>query len=95
MNICYVLHSPLLDKYYVGITRESVEQRILKHNTQYYGQKFTAITNDWELFLAIECSSIEQAMAIEKHIKKMKSRIYIQNLKTYPDIIQKLFLKYP
>ena len=32
-------------------------------------------------------------MAIEKHIKNMKSKIYIQNLAKYPEMTQKLLLK--
>jgi putative endonuclease len=31
---------------------------------------------------------------IEQHIKKMKSKVYIQNLKRYPEILQKLINKY-
>jgi putative endonuclease len=82
MNICYIIYSP------------SFEERILKHNAKQYGQKYTSFTNDWKLFISIECSTVTQAMAVEKHIKKMKSRVYIQNLKTYPGIIEKLLQKY-
>lgn len=35
-----------------------------------------------------------QAMQVEKHIKSMKSRIYIENLKRYPEMIIKLIEKY-
>lgn len=31
---------------------------------------------------------------IENHIKKMKSKIYIENLKKYPEMASKLILKY-
>jgi putative endonuclease len=31
---------------------------------------------------------------IEKHIKRMKSRVYIENLKKYPDVINRLKEKY-
>jgi putative endonuclease len=31
---------------------------------------------------------------IEEHIKKMKSKVYIQNLKKYPDMVKKLIAKY-
>ena len=94
MNLCYIIYSPSFDAYYIGITHETAEERIKKHNSKHYGSKFTAFTNDWILFISIECEKISQAMAIEKHIKKMKSRVYIQNLKTYPDIIEKLLKKY-
>ncbi|MBU3927300.1 MAG: sugar nucleotide-binding protein, partial [Bacteroidetes bacterium] len=61
----------------------------------YYGKtKFTANAKDWTLFLSIDCHSIEQAQRIEHHIKRMKSKKYIQNLLTYPEISIKLLLKY-
>ncbi len=56
--------------------------------------KFTANAEDWELFLKIECGSKSQGLNIEKHIKKMKSKIYIENLIKYPDIILRLKEKY-
>jgi len=73
----------------------ATEERLDKHNYAFYGyNKFTASTSDWQLFLAIECKSIGQARKIEAHIKKMKSRKYIQNLLTYPEMIERLLSKY-
>ena len=57
-------------------------------------RKFTYRANDWEVFLKIDCESKEQAVGIEKHIKKMKSSIYIRNLKKYPEIQKRLLAKY-
>lgn len=57
-------------------------------------RKFTANANDWKLFLLISCKSKTQALSIEKHIKKMKSKTYIENLKKYPEMIDKLKSKY-
>jgi len=48
-------------------------------------QKFTAKADDWNLFFSLECRDISHAKQIEKHIKKMKSRKYIENLKSYPE----------
>ena len=94
MISCYILHSFCLDKFYVGITHESVENRLLMHNNATYGNHFTSRVNDWEIFLIILCSTVSQSMKIEKHIKKMKSKVYIQNLKVYPEIIDKIKLLY-
>jgi len=33
------------------------------------------------------------AIRMEKHIKKMKSKVFIQNLKKYPELRNKLFQK--
>ena len=66
----------------------------LKFHYESTSHKFTSRTKDWELFFIEQCESKKQALAIEKHIKKMKSKIYIKNLKTYPAIITKLKAKY-
>ena len=70
-------------------------ERLERHIANYYGvKKFTAKADDWEVFLSIQCQSITQARRIEKHIKRMKSRKYIRNLKIYPEIIDKLKAQY-
>jgi len=91
MCCCYVLYSKVLDRYYIGYTADKLENRVRKHNQGYYGKKkYTWRSNDWELYLEIKCSNKKQAMAIERHIKKMKSRIYIENIRRYPEIIMRL-----
>jgi len=79
MIACYILHSFLLDKFYVGITHESVETRLLMHNSASYGNHFTSQANDWEIRLIIPCFTGSQSMKIEKH-KKRKSKVTIQIL---------------
>ncbi len=90
----YILHSPTADTFYIGFTSGSVEERLRKHLQAYYEKKYTARHHDWKVFLSIACKSDTQARAIEKHIKKMKSKTYIKNLKSYPEITEKLLLKY-
>ena len=95
MNCCYILYSEKLDVFYTGATHDPIDHRIEKHNLHTYGKdKFTATTNDWKLYLSIPCDSFKQALAIEKHIKQMKRRKYLENLKQYPEMIQKLISKY-
>ena len=91
---CYLLYSPKLDSYYIGMSQELIADRILKHNTSFYGAHYTSKTSDWEFYHAIECVTISQAMKIEKHIKKMKSIIYLKNLKKFEAIQLKLLEKY-
>ncbi len=87
---CYILFSKSLNRFYVGYTSD-IEERLRLHNTGYFGGKsYTSLSNDWELFLSIPCSSIEQAIYLETRIKKMKSRVYIQNLKKYPELKERL-----
>ena len=93
MSLCYILYNPILDRFYPGATNDAIENRISKHNSQYYGtDKFTAQTNDWEEFITIESIDFKHALRIEKYIKKMKSKVYIINLKKYPELKEKLFI---
>jgi len=89
----YILYSRKLDSYYIGETKE-IEVRINQHNTKVYPHSYTKQADDWEPFIKIECLSRTQARKIEAHIKRMKSRKYIQNLKEFPEIIDKLKSKY-
>ena len=93
MYYVYILHSNSLDSYYVGETL-SLDKRIEQHNTRFYKNSYTSKMNNWELFWSFECKDRIQARKIETHIKKMKSRKYIQDLLKYPDIIEKLLEKY-
>ena len=45
---------------------------------------------NWEEFLVIACSTVELAVYLELRIKRMKSRKYIENLKKYPDLVDKI-----
>jgi putative endonuclease len=94
MPLVYILHSQKTQKFYTGFTHLTAEERLEQHLNKYYSGKFTEKITDWEIFLLIECTSDKHAMKIEKHIKKMKSSIYIRNLKKYPDMMQALIAKY-
>ena len=41
--------------------------------------------------MIIHCESINQAIYVELRIKKMKSRKYIEDLKKYPRLLDKIF----
>ncbi len=48
---CYILHSPTLNKFYIGVTQSELDSRIKKHNEHSYGNhRFTAQANDWETY---------------------------------------------
>ena len=88
---CYILFSPSLGKFYTGACQDSLDDRILKHNNHDYGNhRFTAASNDWQLFLRIDASSYAHALRIERKIKSMKSSVYIKNLAKYPEMVQKI-----
>ena len=89
----YILYSKRMDRFYIGQTKD-LNDRIALHLEKAFKGSFTSKANDWELFQTISCESSFQAIRIESHIKKMKSRQYIQNIKEYPEISDKLKNKY-
>jgi putative endonuclease len=91
ITACYIIFSKKLNRFYIGVVHDDLNERINKHNDGSYGDhRFTAKATDWELFLVIETESFKQALTIEKHIKSMKSAVYIRNLSKYPEMIEKL-----
>ena len=89
----YILFSEKLNRFYVGTT-DNPERRIVEHNSGKYDDAFTKKGIPWLLFFVIDDLSSNQAYEIERHIKKMKSKKYIDNLKSYPEIIIKLKEQY-
>ena len=94
MASVYILYSSSHDSYYIGFTTELAEVRIDRHNNDYYENKYTRSGKPWALFLEIKCSTDDQAKSIEKHIKSMKSKKYIHDLKIYPEMIEKLLARF-
>lgn len=88
----YILHSQKLNRFYIGFT-SNFDLRLEFHQNS-EKRKFTYNAQDWILFLKIDCDSKKQGLAIEKHIKLMKGKIYIENLIKHSEIITKLLEKY-
>lgn len=94
MHFIYILYSKKLNKHYVGETYD-VALRLDQHNQGFYDKNnFTKKGQPWELVFQLRCSSKTQAKAIETHIKKMKSKKYLQNFIQYKEIQEKLLSKY-
>ena len=93
MMACYIIYSTSLDRFYTAITQESMENRLEIHNKSGYGDHYTSQSSDWEIFLIIPCISVSLSIKIVRHIKKMKSKLYIQNLKKYPERVEKILIK--
>jgi putative endonuclease len=93
MWLVYILYSASIDSYYIGQT-EDIANRFQQHQSHSGSDTFTKRADDWKVFLQIKCDSRYQALSIERHIKRMKSRNYLKNLLLYPEIAQKLIEKY-
>jgi putative endonuclease len=92
MAFTYIIYSKKLDRFYIGATQDSVHSRIEKHNSGHHGKNhFTAKADDWLLFLSFETKDYAHAIRIERKIKAMKSKIYINNLKKYPELKTKIY----
>lgn len=89
MASVYILYSNKLDRFYTGSSKE-FQFRFEEHLNKVHADSFTTMANDWQLFLLIENLSYSQARSMEAHIKKMKSKVYIQNLVKYPEIVAQL-----
>ncbi len=93
MFCVYIIFSEKLNRFYIGTT-DNFENRLKQHNVAAFGDAFTIRGVPWIKYLLIENLGSHQAYAIENHIKKMKSRKYIENMRIYPDMIQNLIQKY-
>jgi putative endonuclease len=75
----YILYSPSSNIYYIGHT-EDVSRRLEKHNNPQQ-TKFTSKHLPWELKCSFEIADTRSlAMLAEKHIKRQKSKKYIESL---------------
>jgi putative endonuclease len=88
---CYIIFSQKLNHFYTDVCQEELAERIHKHNTHAFGKhRFTATDEDWTLFLDIPASYFAHAVRLWRFIKSKKSSIYIQNLKKYPELLEKI-----
>ena len=77
MPNCYILYSSKLDKYYVGSTTD-MPRRLEEHNRG--KEKFTSTGCPWILVYMEIFTDLLDARRRELHIKKQKSRKYIETL---------------
>ena len=80
ITFLYILYNQSANKYYTGITTDSIQYRVQKHNDGTYGHRFTSMSNDWICKLSIDCESYSIARKLELYIKRMKSRKFIETL---------------
>ena len=93
MASVYVLFSSSSDSFYVGSCTD-LNTRLEAHRNKTYPNAFTAKCSDWALHFSIDGLKYQQAREIEAHIKRMKSKTYLINLRKYPEIPYKLRVKY-
>ena len=70
--IFYILFSTSANKYYIGHTTETVEERLRKHNSNHKG--FTGKFSDWMIAHTESFPTKSLAYAREMQVKGWKSR---------------------
>jgi putative endonuclease len=74
----YILYSITIDKYYIGHTSESLDERLSKHLSNHKG--FTSRAKDWKIVYYENFLDKSQAYQRELEVKKWKSKFRIQKL---------------
>ena len=71
MHYVYILHSSLLDRFYIGQTA-NLEQRMREHASG--RARFTSQASDWRLVFLEVVQDRRSAMRMERSLKRAKSR---------------------
>ena len=87
-----MLHSNTLDKFYIGETPD-IENRRNQHVNHHFAKNYTKAADDWIVVLTKECHSKEEAIFLEKFIKKMKSKKFTLRLIDKPEILNNILEK--
>ncbi|WP_435255461.1 GIY-YIG nuclease family protein [Tenacibaculum sp. A30] len=92
MHFLYILHSQTINRYYVG---ESInpENRLLQHNTHHYKSNYTKATSYWKIILTHSCQNKQDALYLERFIKRMKSKKFIEKIIANPSILNDILLR--
>ena len=78
MACVYILYSAYLDKYYIGSSSQTAEERLQKHLLHHRG--FTGRAKDWELVYTEIYNTKSDAYHRERLLKAWKSRKQIVEL---------------
>ncbi|MEG9327892.1 GIY-YIG nuclease family protein [Salinimicrobium catena] len=92
MHYLYIIYSPSADKFYTGETN-NVPARLKLHNSHKLVKAFTKAASDWELKLIFKTNTKEESLYLERFVKKMKSRKFIEKVIEDPEILNDI-LKY-
>lgn len=79
MHTLYIIYSKSLDNYYTGET-DKIEIRLKLHNNHHFKNAFTKSANDWIIVLNYTCETKQNTVFLEKFIKRMKSRKFIEKI---------------
>ena len=78
MCFTYIIYSESLDKFYIGHTCESLDERLRKHLSQHKG--YTSKVKDWKIIYSEIFENKSDAYKKELEIKSWKSKTKIKKL---------------
>jgi putative endonuclease len=70
-----------------------LSKRLSEHNSE-DNQGFTKRDKPWELIFSMDCLSQRAAMQIEMHLKKRKSKFFMERLMNEPELQNYFIQKY-
>ena len=73
----YILFSAQLDKYYTGMTSQTITERLANHLKNHSG--FTGQSKDWKCVYFENFKNIHDAAIKEKYIKQRGAKRYISD----------------
>ena len=79
MHYVYILHTEKFQKFYVGET-ENINVRLQQHNEHFFKAANTTYATDWVVVKLIEVENRKDARVVEKYIKSMKSKLFIEKI---------------
>ena len=79
MFIVYIIYSNKTDKYYIGTT-DDFNKRLEEHNNVFYPNAYTRKGEPWILKKCFYCEFSKEAYFMERFIKRMKSRDFIEKI---------------
>ncbi|NJY63664.1 GIY-YIG nuclease family protein [Salinimicrobium sp. CDJ15-81-2] len=89
MHFIYIIYSSKADKYYTGESN-NVPARLELHNSHKFLKAFTKAASDWEIKLIFRCETKKDAVYLERYIKRMKSRKFIEKIIDRPEILEEI-----
>jgi len=92
MHYLYIIYSKITDSYYVGETYD-IDVRMIKHNTGFYKKSYSRKAKDWQVVLTYTCENKKDAVYLERFIKRMKSRKFVEKIISNQKILKALLDK--
>ena len=92
MHSLYIIYSKSIDRFYIGES-EDAHERLKMHIAHSFKKAFTKAASDWIIVLDLKCNSKSDAVFLERFIKRMKSRVFIEKVIADPEMLRDILKK--